>query len=112
MGAFEKDELLANVQARGAQLKAGLESLAAANPGLISEVRGWGLILGFELSEGCGFVAADVVAKLMATGMLTVPAGARVVRLVPPLVVSEAEIDAALAMVADALADLQKESAA
>ncbi len=95
MRAFEEDGLLDNVRARGEQLRAGLEKLAA-DTGAIREVRGWGLIIGVELSEECGFAAADVVAKLMETGMLTVPAGQRVVRFVPPLIISEAEVDEAL----------------
>ena len=74
MGAFEKDALLDNVRARGDQLRAGLEALAAST-GCITEVRGWGLIMGVELTEACGFLASDVVAKLTAAGMLTVPAG-------------------------------------
>ena len=73
-----------------------------------SQVRGWGLILGIELTESCGFVAADVVARLMEGGMLTVPAGQRVVRFVPPLVVSEAEIDEALTKCADVLNALKQ----
>ena len=107
MGAFERDGLLDNVNARGAQLRAGLERLALES-GCVSEVRGWGLILGMELSESCGFVASDVVAKLLEGGMLTVPAGQRVVRFVPPLVVSEAEVDEALDKLADAFATLKQ----
>eukprot|EP00325_Prymnesiales_sp_UTEX-LB-985_P022035 CAMPEP_0174721858 /NCGR_PEP_ID=MMETSP1094-20130205/37332_1 /TAXON_ID=156173 /ORGANISM="Chrysochromulina brevifilum, Strain UTEX LB 985" /LENGTH=441 /DNA_ID=CAMNT_0015922623 /DNA_START=66 /DNA_END=1391 /DNA_ORIENTATION=- len=105
MDAFDQDALLDNVRARGEQLRAGLELLAAST-GMVREVRGWGLIMGIELTEECGFLAADVVAKLMSAGMLTVPAGARVVRFVPPLVVSEQEITEALEMVGSALKEL------
>ena len=105
MGAFERDGLLDNVVARGAQLRTGLEAIAAKT-GAIAEVRGWGLIMGIELTEACGVVASDVVAKLMTAGMLTVPAGQRVVRFVPPLVVTEAEVDEALGLVEGALAEL------
>lgn len=107
MTAFEEDDLLQRVRARGEQLRKGLEALQAST-GVISEVRGWGLILGIELTESCGFVAADVVARLMEGGMLTVPAGQRVVRFVPPLVVSEAEIDEALTKCADVLNALKQ----
>jgi acetylornithine aminotransferase len=106
MDAFDNDGLLANVNARGEQLRAGLEKLASTS-GCIKEVRGWGLILGLELEEACGFVAADVVGKLMEAGMLTVPAGQRVVRFVPPLVVSEAEVEEALGLVGGALEALK-----
>ena len=107
MDAFDNDGLLANVQARGAQLRAGLERIAQQS-GCVQEVRGWGLILGLELTEACGFVAADVVGSLMEAGMLTVPAGQRVVRFVPPLVVSEAEVDEALTKLEATLEQLKK----
>jgi len=106
MRAFEEDGLLANVNARGEQLRAGLAKIAAET-GVVKEVRGWGLIVGCELTEECGFAAADVVAKLMEAGMLTVPAGVKVVRFVPPLTISEAEIDEALDKFATAVKALQ-----
>ena len=107
MRAFSEDGLLANVNERGAQLRAGLEALASST-GVVKEVRGWGLILGMELTEECGFLAGDVVARLTEAGMLTVPAGLRVVRFVPPLVVTEQEVDEALAMIGDTLKSLKK----
>jgi acetylornithine/N-succinyldiaminopimelate aminotransferase len=107
MRAFAEDGLLANVNERGAQLRAGLEALAAST-GVVKEVRGWGLILGMELTEECGFLAGDVVGKLTEAGMLTVPAGLRVVRFVPPLVVTAQEVDEALALIGDTLKSLKK----
>ena len=74
----------------------------------VREVRGWGLILGMELTEECGFLAGDVVGKLTEAGMLTVPAGLRVVRFVPPLVVTAQEVDEALALIGDTLKSLKK----
>lgn len=92
MGAFEQDGLLENVQERGAQLKAALDAVQKKLPGVVSEIRGWGLILGVQLDESTSFSAVDVSAALLEDGMLTVPAGPKVVRLVPPLVVGEAEV--------------------
>ena len=103
--AFERDHLLENVQARGDQLRKGLEAIAQKT-GAIREVRGWGLIMGVELKEDCGVLASDVVAKLMGAGMLTVPAGLRVVRFVPPLIITETEVDEALGLVEGAIAGL------
>ena len=51
--------------------------------------------------------AADVVGKLMEAGMLTVPAGQRVVRFVPPLTISEAEVDEAVRKFTAAVKGLQ-----
>ena len=106
MRAFAEDGLLENVRARGEQLRQGLEAIAAET-GVVREVRGWGLIMGLELTEACGFKAADVVAKLLEGGMLTVPAGERVVRFVPPLVITEEEINEALSKLSEALAALK-----
>jgi len=106
--AFDDDNLLENVVARGAQLKAGLEKLQADSrfAGLIKEVRGQGLLLGLELSaSGVGTfpTAGDVVGSATQEGLLLVPAGPKVVRFVPPLVVTAPEVDAALAAFEKAL---------
>jgi len=106
--AFDDDNLLENVVARGAQLKAGLEKLQADSrfAGLIKEVRGQGLLLGLELSaSGVGTfpTAVDVVGSATQEGLLLVPAGPKVVRFVPPLVVTAPEVDAALAAFEKAL---------
>ncbi len=103
---LESDNLLANVQARGKQLRAGLSELATKYPHLIAEVRGWGLINGLELSADAGMSSIDVVKGAMAEGLLLVPAGPQVVRFVPPLIVTAAEVDQALKAVRNVLTQL------
>ncbi|GMI16808.1 hypothetical protein TrLO_g2154 [Triparma laevis f. longispina] len=98
----EKD-LLTNVQKRGEQLQDGLKTLKLKNPDMISDIRGWGLLIGVELTEACGVMAGEVVGKAMEKGLLLVPAGLRVVRFVPPLNVSEEEVSDALKMFGEAL---------
>ena len=78
------------------------EAIEAWEEPRIAEVRGLGLMLGialneakFEVPEG-KTASIYVVTKLMEAGLLTVPAGPKVVRLLPALNVSEAEIDRAL----------------
>jgi acetylornithine aminotransferase len=74
--------------------------------GLIKEVRGQGLLLGLELhASGVGTfpTAGEVVGSATQEGLLLVPAGPKVVRFVPPLVVTAAEVDAALAAFEKAL---------
>jgi acetylornithine/N-succinyldiaminopimelate aminotransferase len=85
------EELLADVRSRGAQLADGLEALVG------SSVRGRGLLLGAELDVS----AAHVVEGARSEGLLVLTAGENVVRLAPPLTVSEHEV-------ADALAILQR----
>jgi len=89
------DALLENVAARGAQLSAGLEEL----PG-VREVRGRGLLLAGLLDRD----AAPVVDECRARGLLVLTAGPDVLRLLPPLVVTEAEVDQALGVLHEVLA--------
>ena len=83
---IEKRRLLPHVQRMGELLERLLAELAVAHPGLIEGVRGWGLLRGVVLREG-GPAAAAVVQAAMDEGLLLVPAGSRVVRIVPPLVI-------------------------
>ena len=103
---LEKENILQNVEARGAQLRDGLNAIAAKYPHVISEVRGWGLINGMELQADIQITAADIVQVAIEQGLLLVPAGPKVVRFVPPLIVTEAEINLALQAVKEAIASL------
>ena len=101
--SLERDDLLENVKARGAELVAALGGVKE-RLGVIKEVRGWGLILGIELTDECGFTAAQLCAAATKEGLLTVPAGVKVLRLVPPLVVSAAEAAEAVTKLEAAMA--------
>ena len=89
------DALLENVVARGAQLSAGLEKLPR-----VREVRGRGLLLAGLLDRD----AAPVVDECRARGLLVLTAGPDVLRLLPPLVVTRAEVDQALGVLREVLA--------
>ena len=89
------DSLLENVVARGEQLAAGLGAL----PG-VTEVRGRGLLLAGVLDRSAG----DVVDAARELGLLALTAGPDVLRLLPPLPVTESEVDEALGLLARALA--------
>lgn len=97
------DRLVDNTRARGEQLRAGLQALGKSLPGKIAEVRGWGLMLGLELGPAEPRSAAEIASAALQAGLLLVPAGPRVVRFVPPLIVSQAEIDEGLALLATVL---------
>jgi acetylornithine/N-succinyldiaminopimelate aminotransferase len=76
---------------RGAKLLRGkLEALVAAHPKLFSELRGSGLLLGVRCQPE--LTAGDFVTKLRANGLLCLTAGDNVLRILPPLVVSDGEI--------------------
>jgi acetylornithine/N-succinyldiaminopimelate aminotransferase len=101
---LERENILQNVQDRGEQLRTGLKAMAAKYPDRISEVRGWGLINGLELRGDIALTAADVVNAAIQEGLLLVPAGPKVVRFVPPLIVTEAEVNTALQAMERAIA--------
>jgi predicted acetylornithine/succinylornithine family transaminase len=88
------EELLANVMHQSDRLAARLERL----PGAV-EVRGMGLLLGLEIDR----VARDVIAACLERGVLVCSAGERVLRLTPPLTITDDEIDHALTVLEEVL---------
>ena len=76
----------------GASLRERLEDLGRRR-GWIREVRGLGLMVGVELG---GVAAADVMATAQERGLLVNAIGQSVLRLLPPLIVTEAELDEAV----------------
>jgi len=88
---MEQESLLLNVAARGAQLKSGLQALCDAF-NWINEVRGQGLLLGLA----CSLEVAPMIAACRDAGLLVLAAGPDVIRILPPLNVSAADIDEAL----------------
>jgi len=103
---FDNDNLLDNVKARGAQFKRIALQLQSKYSHIIADVRGWGLINGIEINADTGITAAMVTKELLDEGLLVVPAGPQVVRFVPPLIVSEQDIDSAMEKFENALLKL------
>ena len=103
---LETNHLVENAAQRGEQLRAGLSAIASQYPDVIAEVRGWGLINGLVLKDEVELTSIQVIKAAMDTGLLLVPAGPKVVRFVPPLLVSEVEVDRALKIVQKVIADL------
>lgn len=83
---MEEDGLLANAASVGAALMARLRSDLAGVPGVV-EVRGQGLIIGIELNRPCGVL----LARCAEAGLLISVTAERVVRLLPPLILSSDE---------------------
>ena len=96
-------DTLGNVQARGAQLTKGLEAIASKHPSLLGDVRGWGLLQGVEVTNP-DVTPGQIVAAAMEQGLLLVGAGSNVVRFVPPLIITEVEMEEALSKFEKAVA--------
>jgi acetylornithine/N-succinyldiaminopimelate aminotransferase len=86
-----------------ARLKDGLEELAA---GIGAHVRGLGLWLALDLGSGQGPGAKEVATAALDQGLVVNPVTDSALRLAPPLVVEEAEIDEAIARLSGALAEV------
>lgn len=84
---------LDHVSTMSLRLKQRLAALKDEHADIIDEVRGQGLMLGLK----CKIPNRDLIKALVARHMLTVQAGDNVVRLLPPLIVDEPEIDLAIA---------------
>ena len=87
-GFFERAQRMSQL------LRDRLQKLVDAYPKLFAELRGSGLLLGVR----CHIPAGDFVTKLRANGLICLTAGDNVMRILPPLIVGEREIDEALAI--------------
>ncbi|HEX2447729.1 MAG TPA: aspartate aminotransferase family protein [Methyloceanibacter sp.] len=103
-----EDGFLDHVAKMGLRLKQRLAALKDEHGEVIEEVRGQGLMLGLK----CKLPNQKMIEALRARKLLSVQAGDNVVRLLPPLIVGEAEIDLAGAMLEDACLALTREALA
>ena len=90
---MEEDRLLDNATAVGAHLKAALQQALGGMAG-VNEVRGQGLIIGVELDRPCG----ALIDRAADAGLLLSVTAERVIRLVPPLILTHAEADEIVAL--------------
>jgi 4-aminobutyrate aminotransferase len=98
LDVFEEDNVLANCVDKGRQMIERLRRLQSKLPS-IGDVRGLGLMIGIEVVDSSGLPDKQQVAKIrkvcLDSGMVLLSAGAHdnVIRLVPPLTISQAELD-------------------
>ncbi|HSU05441.1 MAG TPA: aspartate aminotransferase family protein [Acetobacteraceae bacterium] len=85
---------LEDVDRKGRKLRAGLEKIARQYKQIFDDVRGLGLLLGMK----CVVPVSEVQAACVAEDLLAITAGDNVLRLAPPLVLTESDIDEALTM--------------
>ncbi|MFO0590818.1 MAG: aspartate aminotransferase family protein [Polyangiaceae bacterium] len=107
---LQEEKLVEGAAIKGAHLSKGLTALHAKYPSLTKPERGLGLLRALPLADGID--ARPVLTALQKRGLLVTIAGASALRYTPPLVVTEAEIDEAVAMTGDVLADLEASRAA
>ena len=84
-----EEELTERARVLGQRLCAGIESLHSP---VLTDLRGYGLLLGLEIDQSAG-TARDVAMQLLERGVLAKDTHSQVLRLAPPLIIEEAEID-------------------
>jgi acetylornithine aminotransferase len=100
LGVMEDDDLIANAEKRGVQLRAGLQNCGNE---LFDTVRGRGLLNAVTLKRAC---AHHIVDWALTQGLIVNAVRPDAIRLAPPLIVSAAQIDDAVAILAKTPADL------
>jgi 4-aminobutyrate aminotransferase len=104
------ENLMANATERGAELVAGLQALAVAFPETVVEPRGLGLLVAFDIA-GPNVEVADarrcaLIQAAFERGLLVLPAGRTAIRLIPPLIITSADVRRALQILRESLNDV------
>jgi acetylornithine aminotransferase/acetylornithine/N-succinyldiaminopimelate aminotransferase len=109
LDVIERDGLANNARNTGAFLIDSLAQLVRAYPNVLKSVRGLGFMIGLELAEKSEIpafashdksAAIQMVNRLHEAGLLTIPSGATVIRLLPALNLSRAEAEEGLELIA------------
>jgi len=116
LDVIQSEELALNARQVGEHLKSELQRLARDYPGVIQNVRGLGLMLGLELAPNMPNLPGDsnksqavrFVNLLHAAGLLAIPAGAQVLRLLPPLNLRQSEAQEALSIIESVVKGLNR----
>lgn len=87
LATIETDALMARAVVAGAAIREGLAAALVGNKGVV-DIRGKGLMIGIELDRPCG----ELVARALDAGLLINVTAEKVVRLLPALVITDAEI--------------------
>jgi acetylornithine/N-succinyldiaminopimelate aminotransferase len=111
---IQRERLADNARQVGAFLKSGLEALGQEHPEVIANVRGLGFMLGFELAPNIPNLPGDPAktqavrfAQLLhAAGLLAIPAGGQILRLLPALNLRQTEAEEALGTIRTVVAKL------
>jgi acetylornithine/N-succinyldiaminopimelate aminotransferase len=101
-----KPSFLAGVRRRARRLAKGLQAVVERHPSL-SGSRGLGLLQAFEVAASAPFGPPDVLAAAREEGLLLVRGGERAVRVLPPLTVTDAELDEGIELLDRAISNLE-----
>ena len=96
---------LEEVERKGRKLRAELDKIAREFPTVFVDARGMGLLLGLK----CAMPQGEVQAACVAEGLMAITAGDNVLRLAPPLVVTDSDLDQAVAMLRPAAAKWRRQ---
>jgi acetylornithine/N-succinyldiaminopimelate aminotransferase len=100
INVIERDGLLNRAKVLGQRLLAGFKTALGGTAGIV-DIRGQGLLLGIELDRDC----AELVTLALAEGLLINVTAGRVIRLLPPYILSDAEADQIVTAVAQLVRD-------
>lgn len=106
LDAIEADKLLDNARVRGEAIRGGLRQALAGVTGVV-DIRGDGLMIGIELDRPCG----ELVGVARDAGVLINVTADKVIRLVPPLVYGEAEVNVLVSAVASVVKNYLQQAA-
>lgn len=98
-----KPKLQEEVRAKSKLFWDAAQTINQKFPGVIKEVRGRGLIVGYQLSDKAKSRATEIITAARERGLLVITAGDGVIRIVPPLIISNEEIKRGLAILEQAM---------
>ncbi len=112
---IQREKLADNARHTGEFIKSALQRLAQKFPGVIRSVRGLGLMIGFELAPNIPALAAQgktpsllMANRLHDAGLLSIPAGSQVLRLLPPLNLSRPEAEEGIQIIESVVEKLSR----
>jgi acetylornithine aminotransferase/acetylornithine/N-succinyldiaminopimelate aminotransferase len=114
LDVIQREKLADNARQVGGYLKTGLQQLAQKYPGVIQTVRGLGLMVGIELVPDIPNLPGDHTKTqairfanlLHAAGLLAIPAGAQIMRFLPPLNLRQSEAEEGLKLIESVVAEI------
>ncbi len=106
LATIEEDNLLENVRVRGEAIRNGLQQALASLPGVV-DIRGEGMMIGIELDRPC----AELVAVARDAGVLINVTADKVIRLVPPLIYGDDEVNVLVAAVSSVVKNYLQQAA-